>query len=301
MQLLLLQGGASNEREVSLRSGAAIAQALNELGHTTKIADPKDATFDIKALVRDVDVVFSALHGHGGEDGIMQQKLEDLGVAYTGSGPDASALCFDKWRYKEFLQSADISVPRGHLVSLHRLDESLLLTPYVLKPCDEGSSLDTQIVRVPSAESRARTMQLLETHTEMLLEQLIVGTEITVGVLDSTALPVIEIIPPEGREFDYANKYNGSTKELCPPIHVSVELQNQAQELAMHIHTITGCRDMSRTDIMINADNTMFVLETNTIPGLTQQSLLPKMVQQAGISMPQFVDRLLQLALSRQS
>jgi D-alanine-D-alanine ligase len=299
MHVLLLQGGNSGEREVSLRSGATINKALDQLGYRVTLADPADTLFDLKKMTANVDVVFSALHGHGGEDGVLQQALEELGVAYTGSGPEASALCFDKWLYKQFLHVAKLPVAEGQLVSLHRFDQSLFLKPYVLKPCDEGSSLDTQIVRQPTAKTKAVSLRLLETHTEMLLEQLIVGTEITVGIFDKTPLPVIEIVPPKGREFDYANKYNGKTQELCPPKHVTVSLQKQAQALALHIHNITGCRDMSRTDIMIDKDNNLFVLETNTIPGLTHQSLLPKMLQQAGITMPAFVDQLLKLALSR--
>ena len=300
MRVLLLNGGSSNEREVSLRSGQAVTEAVAALGHDLTVADPSDPAFDLENAVKSVDVVFLALHGHGGEDGFIQKQLESLHIPYTGSNSSASALCFDKWRYKQFLLEHGLPVTEGRLVSLHRLDESLFQTPYVLKPCDEGSSLDTQIVRKPTEETRAVSQHLLETHAEMLLETLVEGTEITVGIFGDEALPVIEIIPPEGREFDYANKYNGATQELCPPEHVDERTQKEARELTLHIHRLTGCEHMSRTDLMIDTKGKLHIIETNTIPGLTSQSLLPKMVLQAGNTMPEFIDKLLQMALSRQ-
>jgi D-alanine-D-alanine ligase len=138
----------------------------------------------------------------------------------------------------------------------------------------------------------------LDKHQRLLLEALIAGTEITVGMLGEQPLPVIEIIPPEHGEFDYENKYNGQTQELCPPVHVSPELQQAAQQLAQQVHELCGCRDFSRTDIIIDAEQQLWVLEINTIPGMTDQSLLPKAASVAGITMPQLVDRLVEQALS---
>lgn len=299
MNILLLTGGDSNEREVALRSGQAVSGALDALGYQYTVADPSDAGFDI-AAAKDYDVVFLALHGRGYEDGNIQQRLEDLGVPYTGSDPAASALCFDKWKFKHYMRGRGINVTGGQLVNIRRLDEKLFEMPYVLKPRAGGSSLETHIVRKPSVKNLQVSKQLLETHTEMLLEGLVEGTEITVGILGDEPLPVIEIIPPEGREFDYANKYNGLTQELCPPLHVSEKIQNAAKKLALNIHKLAGCRDMSRTDMIVDATGKLHVIETNTIPGLTAQSLLPKMAQAAGLSMPEFVDKLLGCALSRQ-
>jgi D-alanine-D-alanine ligase len=297
VKVLLLAGGKSGEREVSLRSGAAVGKCIESLGHEIVHGDPAAVDFNLQTKTQGIDVVFIALHGRYGEDGKLQKELEDLNVPFTGSDSKASELCFDKWQYKKLLLDHGLPVPNGELVSLHRMNAELFNQPYVLKPCDEGSSLDTHIVRTPNEHNFAISRELLDKHHEMLLEPLIVGTEITVGIFDKKALPVIEIIPPEGREFDYANKYNGLTQELCPPQHVELELQKQAQELTLKIHELTGCRHMSRTDIIIDTQNNLHVLETNTIPGLTEQSLLPKMIIEAGYTMPEFVERLLQLAI----
>jgi D-alanine-D-alanine ligase len=283
-----------------LRSGQTVAGALAALGYDYVSADPSAASFkelDMQAY----DVVFLALHGKGYEDGTLQRQLEEQDIPFTGSGSAASELCFDKWKYKNFMKDKGIRVTEGQLVSLHRMDEHLFQTPYVLKPCDEGSSLDTHIVRVPSPATFETSKRLLESHSEMLLETLVEGTEITVGILGDEALPVIEIIPPEGREFDYANKYNGLSQELCPPEHVDSALQEEAKRLALRIHQLAGCRDMSRTDMMVDASGTLHVIETNTIPGLTAQSLLPKMVTTQGMSIPAFIDFLLKAALSRRA
>lgn len=298
MNILLLVGGRQGEHEVSLRSGQAVARAFDALGYEYTQADPGDPNFDLDKSLAGVDLVFLALHGRGGEDGGLQAELEKRAIRFTGAGSEASHLCSDKWVYKQLLAKEDIPTPKGDLVTIHDMNSPLFKKPYVLKPCDEGSSLDTHIVRKPNADELADDKRLLENHEEMLLEELIEGTEITVGVLGDEALPIIEIIPPEGREFDYHNKYNGETQELCPPQHVSEELQDQAKLLALRIHRLTGCRVMSRTDIMIDSDGDLFVLETNTLPGMTEQSLYPKMGLTAGYAWPEFIDRICQLSLA---
>ncbi|MBA2279256.1 D-alanine--D-alanine ligase [Candidatus Saccharibacteria bacterium] len=299
MNVLLLSGGKSNEREVSLRSGNSVKEALIAAGHQCKIADPAEPDFDIRNLVNGIKVVFPVLHGAGGEDGVLQRELEDLGIPFVGSGSEASALCFDKWRYKQFLSKNSLPASKGRLISRNDMGIPEFQKPFVLKPFDGGSSLDTLIIRTIDDQSVSQAAELLQKYPQMLLEPLTEGSEITVGIFDNEALPIIEIIPPENGDFDYENKYNGATQELCPPVNVSIELQKQAQNIALKIHELTGCRHMSRTDIMIDSNNILHVLETNTIPGLTDQSLLPKMVREAGYSMPQFVDRLLILATTK--
>lgn len=299
MKVLLLSGGTSNEREVSLRSGKAIANALDILGYEYISADPADSGFDLASLVKDIDVVFLALHGAGGEDGDLQSQLEKLNVPFVGCSSDASKLCFDKWAYKDLLRTHNLPVTEGKIVTSDSLEDTLFKGPYVLKPVEGGSSLDTQIVRNPDSDSLQASRELLQKYPEMLIEPLVEGVEITVGILDKEPLPVIEIVPPEGLEFDYENKYNGATKELCPPENVTPDVQKRAQQLALEIHNLTSCRDMSRTDMIVDKSNNLHVLETNTIPGLTEQSLLPKMVVTAGYTIPEFVDKLLQLTLSR--
>lgn len=295
MKVLLLAGGTSNERAVSLRSGEAVRQALESRGHSVVTYDPQNEG-DIATLTNDIDVVFLALHGEGGEDGTLQAKLSELRVPYVGSDPAASKLCFDKAAYKKFLQAEDIPVVAGQVVTEADINADIFTSPYVLKPISGGSSLDTLIVRSPDAATTHTANDLLKKYPHMLYEPLISGVEITVGVLDDTALPIVEIIPPEGAEFDYDNKYNGKTQELCPPLHVSESRQHEAKLLAERVHELCGCRHMSRTDMIIDQSGAIHILETNTIPGLTSESLLPKMAQEAGLEMPDLIDKLVQLA-----
>jgi D-alanine-D-alanine ligase len=296
--VLVLAGGSSDEREVSLRSGEAVAKALKAAGHEVVQFDPAHG---ISAQnIRGYDVVFPVLHGKGGEDGSVQAELEKFGVPYVGSGAAASELCFNKWNYKQFLQTHDLPVPAGRLVDESGFTkDALYRESFVLKPFDGGSSIDTLIHRGGTMVNQTQIHDIFSRHERMLLEELIAGTEITVAVVGTEALPVIEIVPPESGEFDYENKYNGKSQELCPPKSVSEELQARARELALRAHNLTGCRDFSRTDIMISRDQKLYILETNTIPGMTDQSLLPKAALVAGLDMPTLVDKLVRLALSR--
>ncbi|PID98744.1 D-alanine--D-alanine ligase [Candidatus Saccharibacteria bacterium] len=289
-------GGTSDERDVSLRSGAAVAEALKSVGHDVDVydVDVKDNT------LQRFDVVFPVLHGKGGEDGVIQKRLETAGVCFVGTGSTASALCMDKTRYREAMIAAGIKMPAGVVVTAASFAASpLSQRPYVLKPVNGGSTIDTLIVHSPPHNDTAALAEVFAKHTNLLLEELITGTEITVGVFGGDALPVIEIIPPEGADFDYANKYNGKTQELCPPQHVSTEQQQAAQALALQVHALAGCRDMSRTDFIIDESGVIYLLETNTIPGMTAQSLYPKMAAAAGIDFPSLCDRLVHMALSR--
>lgn len=298
--VLILAGGTSDEREISLRSGQAVAAALQAAGHKAEVADPAQGLAAIIPQLQVADVVFPALHGKGGEDGTVQRELERLHVAFVGSGSEASALCFDKWHYSQFLLEHDISAPVTAYVTLAEFQASRLRTaPFVLKPNDGGSSIDTFIVRDPLQTDISAIQEAFGRHERMILQELISGHEITVAVLDKQPLPVIEIIPPTGGEFDFINKYNGATQELCPPVHVAVPSQQQAQTLALHIHQLTECRDLSRTDMIVADGGKLVVLETNTIPGLTDQSLLPKAARAAGWDMVSLVDALVQAARQR--
>jgi D-alanine-D-alanine ligase len=297
--VIVLAGGSSDEREISLRSGAAVAEALRGKGHEVQELDPAQP-LPPETLAK-AEVVFPVLHGAGGEDGSLQKQLDELHVSYVGSGVAASELCFDKWRYKQFIKSHGLPVPRGEIVTVDTFWQfSLVSQPFVFKPYDGGSSVDTYLHR--SGQVPKETIaDIFTRHPKMLLEELVEGTEITVSVLGDKALPVIEIIPPSGGEFDYENKYNGKSQELCPPQHVDAKLQKKAQELALAAHKLCGCRDFSRTDIMINASGRMYILETNTIPGMTGQSLFPKAAKTAGITMEGLCDRLVQMALRRKT
>jgi D-alanine-D-alanine ligase len=296
MHVLLLAGGYSNERDVSIRSGDAVQRALTTNGHKVRRIDPKEDV-NWEQVIKDIDVAFIALHGAGGEDGVIQAQLEKMNISYTGSGIGASDLCWDKWAYKEFLHDKNIPLSPGALVSINNLENDYFKKPFVLKPIRGGSTIDMLIVREVTPKKLHEAKKLLRRYDFMLIEELITGTEITVPVVGNTALDIIEIIPPENKDFDYENKYNGQTQELCPPQNVSVEIQAKAKELAIRIHTITGCRDLSRTDMMIDTRNNLYVLETNTGPGLTDTSLLPKSAAVAGMDMPALCDTLIHLAL----
>jgi D-alanine-D-alanine ligase len=300
IRVLVLAGGNSPEREVSERSGASVAAALRQAGYEVTVADPADGLPKLLPALKSVDVAFPALHGAGGEDGQAQRFLEQNNIKFVGSGSQASELCFDKIVYDRLLVKHDILTPRTELVNFEEYGNSpLARRPFVLKPNDGGSSIDTIIVRDVSRQDQAAIGQAFERHPRLILQELISGVEITVAVLGDTSLPVIEILPPADQEFDYENKYNGATRELCPPEHVSDAQQAEARQLAARIHELCGCRDLSRTDIIISPDNQLYVLETNTIPGLTDQSLLPKAAAAAGIDMPKLCDRMVQAALAR--
>ena len=296
ISVALLAGGTSSERQVSLRSGAAVQQALSAAGYNVVLLDT-DCT-DQQLLQN--DVVFSVLHGAGGEDGQFQTRLEKLGLPFVGSDAASSRLTFDKHAYRQKLLAARFPIAKGARVDWQTYPlHSLAQKPHVVKPSDGGSSIDTFIIRKPAQSDLLAIEQSFKTHKHMLLEQLIDGIEITVGILGDQPLPVIEIIPPASGEFDYTNKYNGATQELCPPLHVNPQLQEKAQELALQAHQLTGCRDLSRTDMIVQKDGSIIILETNTLPGMTATSLFPKMAQVAGYDMPTLTDCLVKMALSR--
>ncbi len=296
MKILVLGGGNSSEREVSLRSSAAVSVALTAIGHAVEMADPTDGEEAVMAAVERNELVFPILHGTGGEDGTIQRLLDTAGKPYLGSDAAASELCFDKVRLKTVLVDNGILTPKSEVVTTASFGTSgLAKAPFVLKPVADGSSVGTMIVKSLPYNSEQAAV-LLQGYGQMLLEELIVGIEITVPVLGAAALPVIEIVPPAGKVFDYENKYNGATSELCPPLHVSPELQNRAQRLAEEVHSVSGARHLSRTDMIITPGGQIYVLEINTLPGMTATSLLPKSAAAAGLDWSKLAARLVELA-----
>lgn len=299
-QVLVLAGGNSLEREISLRSGAAVAAALKRVGYEVSAADPAAGLQKLIPALKSADVVFPALHGVGGEDGVLQRFLEEKQIKFVGSGSRASELCFDKYSYDQLLINNGILTPKTELVTFEEFGSTTLAKrPFVLKPNDGGSSIDNVIVRDVARKDETAIRQAFDKYSQLLLQELISGPEITVAVLGTASLPVIEILPPDDQEFDYENKYNGATREICPPEHVSQSEQAEAQKLAARIHELCGCRDLSRTDIIVSEGGELCVLETNTIPGLTDESLLPKAAEAAGIDMLALCDRLVKSALAR--
>lgn len=295
MDIFVFGGGDSPEREVSLRSAAAVASAGREAGFNIIQLDPADESFDLGRMPAGA-IVLPILHGKGGEDGVLQAALEKNGIAYLGSDSVSSAKSFDKWLTRQVLAAVGLPVAEGCLVTETTYPQNpMSKKPHVLKIKGGGSSIGTLIVRRPDKLNEAELKSIFLMEPEVMLEELIEGTETTVPILDQGALTPIEIIPPEGVEFDYENKYNGRTQELCPPNSIPDDVQKQCMELAEKVHAVMGCRHLSRVDIMIGADGQVVVLEINTIPGLTDQSLFPKSAAVSGMDMPQLVSRFIEM------
>ena len=295
-KIVILCGGPSAEREVSLRSGAAVSRALQSLGAETVLVDPE--TGDVRLPER-VDFIFNALHGTFGEDGTVQSILEQTGVPYTGEGVEGSLAAFDKIESKKRLIKA--GVPTAPYVTL-RKDENLKLSlPVVVKvPC-QGSSVGIYIVREPTELDAALAKAFSQTET-VLVEKFIAGRELTVGVLGDQALPIIEI-RPKGGFYSYENKYTwtnrgGAAEHKCPAQLPNGETE-LVQEAALAAHCALGLQIYSRVDVILDENRQAQVLEVNTIPGMTETSLLPEAAAAAGISMPKLCERILQLSLER--
>ena len=306
LRLALLAGGKSAEREVSLKSGEQVYQALDKERYEVFRYDPRDDLARLAQEADRIDVALIILHGRLGEDGTVQGFLELLGIPYQGSGVLGSALAMNKILSKQLYIKAGLPVAPYAIVDKSgtlKVEEILehLGLPLVVKPEHEGSSIGLSIVHEENQLVSALE-QGWQYDRLCLLEKYIHGTEITGAVLGNDslqALPLVEIIPGNEYEFfDYNAKYlPGATKEICPA-RVSPELTAMAQEIATSAHRVLHCRGYSRTD-MIVADNEIFVLETNTIPGMTQTSLFPQAAAAAGISFSALLDRLIELALER--
>jgi D-alanine-D-alanine ligase len=293
--ITVLLGGSSKEREVSLRTGVAVARALRSVGHTVLELDPQGADWSLPAAT---DVVFLALHGTYGEDGTVQERLEHLGVPYTGSGPEASRMAFDKVLTKERCRRQGLTTPRFLVIEQPGQPwPPGWEPPVVLKPVCQGSSVGLRFVE--DRESWAAALEESFQHdARVLVEPKILGREITVGLLDHQALPIVEIRPRQGA-YDYQNKYTaGATDYLCPaPLDEALTRRIQAD--ALQAFQILGCRDYGRVDMMVAGDGTAYILEINTLPGMTETSLLPKAAAAAGLSYAELCQQMVDLALRR--
>jgi len=290
-------GGSSAERDVSLRSGRAAAQALKTFGCSVEEIDVRDADPKLPA---GINIAFLALHGTGGEDGALQENLEKRGIIFTGSGAKASRLAFDKVAAKKVFREGGMKVARDAVISSRSLDfssASALAYPRVIKPSKQGSSIGIHIVSSEN-EMEAALKDAGEQDDEILVEEFIPGRELTVGILGTQALPVIEVRPKNGW-YDYQNKYTKGATEYLVPAPIPDELRARVQEEALKAHRLLGCRDMSRSDFRIDPANEIYILEVNTIPGMTETSLLPKAAAEAGITFPHLCLALVEHALQR--
>lgn len=320
MRVVVFMGGNSGEHEVSLRSGQAVLDALaarEHARHGLVFGKTGGATLDgtamstgesLLALERlRPDVVFIAMHGAYGEDGRVQGLLEVLGIPYQGSGIQASAIGLDKIRTKAFFRAAGLPVAKDAVVEgLAELDAPRLAVefglPLVLKTPASGSSVGVQIVNSLD-ELRTAGAAMLSESGRLLVEQYVRGREFTAPVVETAdgtpeALPIVEIRPRSAAFFDYEAKYTpGATDEICPA-DIPAALEAELRRLGLAAHHALGCRGYSRTDLMVAADGSPVLLETNTLPGLTAESLLPKSAAVAGLDFPALVERLLMRAIA---
>lgn len=293
--IVVMLGGTSAEREVSLRSGAAVARALRARGHRVTEVDPVTPGW---ALPPDTDVVFLALHGTYGEDGTVQRELEALGVPYTGCDPEASRVAFDKVLTKRRCLAAGVPTPRFLVLREPRpaLPEGWT-PPLVLKPVRQGSSVGLELVD-RAADFAPALERVLRHDREALLEERIRGTETTVAVLDGAALPVVEVCPRAG-SYDYGSKYTAGRTEYFCPARLDAATTARVQAAALGACRAVGVRDYARVDVMVDAAGRPWVLEVNTLPGMTELSLFPKAAAAAGIGFDELCERLVALALRR--
>lgn len=285
----VLMGGPSSEREVSLRSNAAIAGALRTRGYEVVEIDLKTTSVEIPA---GVEAVFVALHGEFGEDGGVQAILRERKIAYTGSGPEASELAFDKVLSKKVFADHGIPTPKHEILGAGQ--RRTMPLPVVVKPVREGSSIGVHIVTDESRWLASYSDALLH-GGEVLVESFIEGTELTVGLVGDQVLPVLEIRAPQGF-YDYQAKYTKGVTEYLVPAPIPEERARTCQQLALRVFDALGCRDMARVDFRMNSKGELYVLELNSIPGFTETSLLPKAAKAAGIEFPELCDRILQMA-----
>lgn len=292
--ITVMLGGPSAEREVSLRSGAAVGKALSELGHQVSFLDPGPGGWVLPA---GTDLVYLALHGTYGEDGSVQAELERLGVPYTGCGPEASAVAFDKVATKERCIAALVPTPRFLVISAPGTPwPADWNPPVVMKPVCQGSSVGLHFV--DQREQWADALRDCLQFGPVLVEERILGRETTVGILADEPLPIVEVRPKRGA-YDYHNKYTlGATEYFCPA-DFSSETAARIQQAALGAFRCVGGRDYGRVDVMVGDSGDPLVLEVNTLPGMTETSLLPKAAAAAGISYPELCQRMIDLAASR--
>ncbi|MDH7500258.1 MAG: D-alanine--D-alanine ligase [candidate division NC10 bacterium] len=294
----VLMGGSSAEREVSLRSGRAVEQALRAQGLRVEGIDVGP---DIAEVLKSkgVEVAFIALHGRGGEDGTIQGLLELLGIPYTGSGVLASALAMNKLYSKRLFAFHGLLTPPYLVWSKGdgRPPSSSLRFgfPAVIKPLEEGSTIGVSIVS-EEGELEVACEKAFRYGPTVLIEKYIAGKELTVGILGEEALPPIEIVPRSGF-YDYSAKYTSGMTEYLVPAPLPADLLRRIQEVGMMAHQALGCAGFSRVDLRLDEQGSPFVLEVNTVPGMTETSLLPKAAAAAGYDFPSLTRRILELAL----
>ncbi|MFH1552617.1 MAG: D-alanine--D-alanine ligase [Candidatus Omnitrophota bacterium] len=294
----VLAGGSSSEREISLKSGKAVFGALQGKGLNTVFIDVEEDNFSSLVDRPGIDVAFIALHGKFGEDGTVQRILDERSVPYTGSGPEPSRLALDKEASKKIFEDEGLCVPEYRVVrageDVSRLD---ITFPCVVKPRYEGSSIGLSIV--PSRDlMRGAIDRAARFGERIIIEKFVFGREITVGVLNDRALPVVEIIAAGG-VYDFSAKYYSDDTEYVVPAKLDKDEYLRAQETGLKAHRALGCEGFSRVDLRLSDRGDIFVLEVNTIPGLTERSLLPMAAKAEGVDFSELCVKMLLGAISK--
>ena len=313
MKVAVLKGGDSLERQVSLRSGARVEDALDRLGHEVVSVDVGPDLVDRLREERP-DVAFVALHGRGGEDGTVQELLELLGIPYTASGPSACIRCMDKVVAKHALRDAGVPTPDFYAFSQAAFEElgaaralpaieERLDFPIVVKPAGQGSALGIKFART-AADVPGAIVSAFSYDTKVVLERYVAGRDLAVSVLEGPdgpeVLPVVEAVPREEDFYDFEARYEiGRTEFICPA-SLPEPVAARAAELALETYRVLGCYGFARVDLMLDeATGELTVLEANVIPGLTDTSLLPLAAEAAGIGFEALIARVLELAVAR--
>ncbi len=301
-KIAVLMGGPGAEREVSLASGKAVLKALQDAGLD---AVPVDVTGTAVDLPEGTDLAYNVIHGTFGEDGGLQEALEEKGVPYTGAGLESSRLAINKSLSKEKFLAAGVPTARSETITLTPglLPNLTIKAPLVIKPPLEGSSVGVQIVH-DQDEVPGALLKAAEKYDEVLIEEFIKGRELTVGILNGEPLPVVHIIPPEG-VYDMASKYpwlSGAkgSQYICPA-DLDLETTMAVQAAALAAYKSLGIEIYARVDVLLDEEGRPFVLEANTIPGMTETSLLPKAAAAAGIHFPALCKTIAELSLQLRS
>lgn len=304
IRVALLMGGRSAEREVSLNTGAQVSAALTSMGFDVVEIDTGDDEFILTLAGTEADVAFICLHGRFGEDGTVQGLCELLELPYVGSGVLASALAIDKVKSKQFFEHMGLATPEYAVVerngefSIDGLVDALG-EKTVVKPANEGSSVGMTIVH-EAAELPTAIEKAFAYDRFVLVERFVAGVEVTVAVLgneDAVALPTLEIVPKH-EFYDYESKYVAGMSHHVIPAGVSETARDECQRLALAAHELLGCRGISRADTIVDANGAVWLLEVNTIPGMTRTSLVPDAARAAGIEFPELCRMLVEFALA---
>ncbi|NQU17990.1 MAG: D-alanine--D-alanine ligase [Candidatus Saganbacteria bacterium] len=302
-KIAVLLGGKSGERDISIRSGNNVLSSLKRQGLDVISIDPAEADLISEIKKNKIDLVYIALHGKFGEDGVVQGLLEHYGIPYTGSKILASALAMNKVATKQILMTEKIPTPKYTRINTEKINTEVTRIvkdfpfPLMLKPEEEGSSLGISLIKDPGKFGDV-LRETAQKFPQLFVEQYIKGTEITIGVLGTKkveALPVLELVP-KNEFYDFEAKYTKGMTEFILPARLSKDVCKKAQEIAVASHQVLGCYGVSRVDLMVSNDGTPYVNEINTIPGMTDTSDLPAQAKHIGISFDELVLKILESA-----